>query len=60
MPRKQDLPPKVARDFVRDMHAYFAETNTIKADGIAARTLHMLREHYNASCASPTSGRCFG
>jgi hypothetical protein len=34
-----------ARRFVEDMRAYFAESNTIKADGIAARQLHALREH---------------
>jgi hypothetical protein len=48
MPRKQlEVPPAVARNFVRDMRAYFAEKNTIKADAIAAQQLHALREHYN-------------
>jgi hypothetical protein len=47
MPRKElDLPPEVAKAFVRDMHAFFAEKNGVKADGIAAGTLHMLKEHY--------------
>jgi len=32
-----ELPPDVARVFVRDMRAFFAEKNGIKADGIAAR-----------------------
>ena len=37
MPLKPlELPPDVARDFVRDMRAFFAEKNTIKADEIAA------------------------
>ena len=45
MPRKPlDLPPAVARRFVEDMHAYFAETNLIKRDEIAARQLHALRQ----------------
>jgi len=45
MPRKQlELPPAVARNFVRDMRVYFAEKNTIKKDGIAAGTLHMLKQ----------------
>jgi hypothetical protein len=46
MPRKPiDLPPAVARALVRDMHAFFAETNTIKADEIAARQAWSLSEH---------------
>ena len=48
MPRKQlELPPEVARAFVEDMRAFFAEKNGVKADGIAARQLHALREHYS-------------
>ena len=48
MPRKPiDLPPAVARNFVRDMRAFFAEKNTIKRDAIAAQQLHSLREHYS-------------
>ncbi len=47
MPRKPiELPPGTARRFVDDMRAYFAETNIIKRDGIAARELHTLRQHY--------------
>ncbi|SRR6185295_14056265 len=46
MPRKPiELPPGFARRFV-DMRAYFAETNLIKRDEIAARQLHALRQHY--------------
>jgi hypothetical protein len=46
MIRKQlDLPPAVARAFVDDMRAYFAEENPIKRDGIAVRQLRALREH---------------
>jgi hypothetical protein len=38
MPRKPiDLPPAVARRFVEDMCAFFAEPKTIQADAIAAR-----------------------
>ena len=45
MPRKPiELPPAVARNFVRDMRA-FAENNTIKADAIAARQIHVLRQY---------------
>ena len=40
-----DLPPDVARSFVQDMRAYFAEENQIKRDGIAVRQLRALREH---------------
>jgi hypothetical protein len=47
MPRKPiELPPAVARNFVRDVHSYFAEKNTIKRDAIAAQTLHSLKQHY--------------
>jgi hypothetical protein len=47
MPRKLiKLPPDVARCFLEDMCAYFAETNLIKRDEIAARQLHALRDHY--------------
>ena len=42
-----ELPPAVARAFVRDMKAFFAcGHDTIKADGIAAMQLHALRQHY--------------
>jgi hypothetical protein len=48
MPRKPiELPPAVARAFVRDMKAFFAEKNAIKTDGIAARQLHALRQYYS-------------
>ncbi len=49
MPRKPiELPPAVARAFVRDMKAYFAAgRDTIKKDGIAANTLHSLKQHYS-------------
>ena len=47
MPRKPvNLPPEVARVFVRDMHAYFA-TKGIAADRFAAQQLHGLKEHYD-------------
>lgn len=40
MPRKPiDLPPAAARAFVKDMHAFFAESNKNKADEIAIRQL---------------------
>jgi hypothetical protein len=46
MPRKPiELPPAVARAFVRDMNAYFAETNLIKRDEIAIRRLVALNEY---------------
>jgi hypothetical protein len=44
MPLKPlDLPMEVAKAFVKDMRAYFAEPNAIKRDEIAARQLHALR-----------------
>jgi hypothetical protein len=46
MPRKAiELPPEVARDFVRDMHAFFAENSAIKRDEIAIRQLVALNEY---------------
>jgi hypothetical protein len=46
MPRKPiELPPAVARDFVRDMKAFFAEPNAIKRDEIAIRQLVALNEY---------------
>jgi hypothetical protein len=46
MPRKPiELPPAAARAFVRDMNAYFAETNLIKRDEIAVRQLVALNEY---------------
>ena len=47
VPRKPiELPPVVARRFVEDKRAFFAETNGIKKDEIAARQLHALRQLY--------------
>jgi hypothetical protein len=51
-----ELPPAVARNFVRDMRAYFAEKNGIKADGIAARQLQALRQHYTGNEAARREG----
>ena len=47
MPRKPiELPPEVARDFVRDLRAYCpAAHDQIKADGIAAQQLRAVREY---------------
>jgi hypothetical protein len=47
MPRKPiELPPAVARAFVKDMRVFLAEKNAIKRDEIAARQLHALKQHY--------------
>jgi len=40
-----DLPPNVAKAFVKDMRAYFAEENRYKQDQIALRQLHALKEY---------------
>jgi len=46
MPRKAfELPPGVARQFVRDMKAYFAAGRSPKADAIAATQAWLLSEH---------------
>jgi hypothetical protein len=39
MRKPLDLPPDVARAFVPDMRAFFAEKNPIKRDEVAARKL---------------------
>jgi hypothetical protein len=47
MPSKPiELPPEVAKAFVRDMRAYFAEKGH-KADETAARQLQSLKQHYS-------------
>jgi hypothetical protein len=40
-----EIPPEVARRFVEDMCAYFAETNSIRRDEIAARQMSVLRRY---------------
>jgi hypothetical protein len=46
MPRKQlEVPPAVARDFVKIMRAYFAEQNLIKRDQIAGDAVFLLEHH---------------
>ena len=45
MPKPLDLPPDVARAFVADMLAYFAEPNQIRRDEIAIRQMHALRQY---------------
>lgn len=40
-----DLPPAVARAFVDDMTAFFAEEDKHKQDAIAVRQLNALKEH---------------
>jgi len=46
MPQKPlDLPLAVAKAFVEDMKAYFAEPNATKRDFIAGRQLRALRRY---------------
>jgi len=60
MPRKAlEIPPAAARAFVRDMRAFLAEKNGVKADGIAARQLHTLKEHYSDKLKLHESGQFF-
>jgi hypothetical protein len=48
MPRKAfELPPAGARNFVRDMKAYFAAGHSPKADAIAAQQAWLLSQHVN-------------
>lgn len=48
---RDDIPPQVAKAFVRAMRAFFAEKDQIKADEIASRQLHALREHHTGKKA---------
>jgi hypothetical protein len=46
MPRRElDLPPEVAKAFVRDMRAFHAEKSPLKRDEIAIRQLVVLNEY---------------
>lgn len=44
--RDIDLPPEVARAFVEDMKAYFAEENPVLRDQIAVLQMRSLQAHY--------------
>jgi hypothetical protein len=47
MPKSIELPPAVAKAFVRDMQAFFAAGGSgVRADAIAAQQLHALKQHY--------------
>jgi hypothetical protein len=48
-----DLPPVVARAFIKDMRASFAENDAIKRDEIAARQLRALRDYNPPRAKSP-------
>jgi hypothetical protein len=46
MPRKPiQLPPAVARRFMEDLRAFFAEESPIKRDAIAGRQMSVLRQY---------------
>ena len=47
--KKSNLPPDVARAFVKDMRAYFGEKHPIRRDEIARRQLAALRDYYPSS-----------
>jgi hypothetical protein len=38
-----EIPPAVARQFIADLQAYYAEDDAVKRDEIASRQLHALR-----------------
>jgi hypothetical protein len=45
MPSKPiEVPPAIAKAFVRDMRAFHAEKSPIKRDEIASRQIHVLRQ----------------
>jgi hypothetical protein len=45
-PQQPELPPKVARDFIFAMQAYFAERDGVKRDQIAVLQLRSLQDHW--------------
>ena len=45
MSKPLEPPPEVARRFFNDLRAFHAEKDAIKADAIAARQLHALRQY---------------
>jgi hypothetical protein len=46
MPRKQlEVPPAVARQFIKDMRAFFAAGLSPKADAIAAQQAWLFSQH---------------
>jgi hypothetical protein len=45
MHKPVDLPPAVARGFVNAMNDYFAESDNIKRDAIAAHQLSVLNQY---------------
>ena len=47
--KKSNLPPDVARAFVKDMRAYFGEKHPIRRDEIARRQPVALRDYYPSS-----------
>jgi hypothetical protein len=50
MPRKPiELPPEVAKAFVRDMRAFHAEKSPLKRAEIASRQIHVLRQYQGKS-----------
>jgi hypothetical protein len=44
-PTPLELPPAVARGFVKAMNDYFVEANPVKRDAIAAHQLSVLRTY---------------
>jgi hypothetical protein len=45
MSKPLESPPVVARRFFKDLRAFLAEKDAIRADAIAARQLHALRQY---------------
>jgi hypothetical protein len=43
-PHPLEIPPEIARRFFEDLRAFHREKNPIKADEIAGRQLHALRQ----------------
>ena len=48
MIRRVEIPPEVARRFFKDLGAFHAEKDPVKAGAIAARQLQALRQYQGA------------
>jgi hypothetical protein len=62
MPKAIELPPAVARRFIVDMRAFYAEKNPIKRDEIAGgrcTSLGIIKDRERSRYASRTLRKCF-
>ncbi len=56
-PKRIEIPAEAAHSFADDMQAFFGEKDGIRADGIAAKRLHALKQHYSGKRKTTTLSR---